>query len=94
MSRGHKVWIFGPLERETNHLKLFPVDIRSADDLLSLIQGHVSPGSTIYSDGWSAYNGLSALGYKHFEVEHKYSFKQVCKDVATGKSVTVHTNTI
>jgi len=51
LSRGHKVWIFGLVERETNRLKLFPVDTRSADVLLGLIQEHVSPGSTIYSDG-------------------------------------------
>ena len=76
MSCGQKVWIFGLVERETNCLKLFPVDIRNANVLSSLIQGHVGPGSTIYSDGWSAYNGLSALGYKRFVVEHKYTFKQ------------------
>jgi len=50
MSRGHKVWIFGLAERDTNRLKLFPVDNRNADVLLSLIQEHVSNDSTIYSD--------------------------------------------
>jgi len=36
--------------------------------------------STIYSDGWTAYNALSSLGYKHFVAEHKYTFKQICRD--------------
>ena len=94
MSRGNKVWIFGLVERETNRLKLFPVDSRNADQLLSLIQEHVSPGSTIYTDGWAAYNGLTSLGYRHFVVEHKHTFKQICTDAVTGESVTVHTNTI
>jgi len=92
MSRGQKVWIFGLVERESNRLKLFPVDNINADQLLSLIQQHVSQGSTIYSDGRAAYNALSCLGYRHFIVEHKHAFKQVCTDAVTGESVTVHTN--
>jgi len=37
---------------------------------------------------------LSSLGYKHFVVEHKNTFKQICTDAVTGESVTVHINTI
>jgi len=86
------LWI--GIERDTNRLKLFPVDNRNADVLLSLIQEHASTDSTIYSDGWAAYNALSSLGYRHFVMEHKHAFKLICKDGITGETVTVHTNTI
>ena len=94
MSGGQKVWIFRPGERESNRLKLFTVDNRSAEQLLSVIQEHVSQGSTNYSNGWAAYNSLSSFGYRHFVVENKHAFKQVYTDAVTGESVTVHTNTI
>jgi hypothetical protein len=29
----------------------------------------VEPGSTVRTDGWGGYNGLSALGYKHRVIE-------------------------
>jgi len=92
MSRGQKVWIFGVVERESNRLKLFPVDNRNADQLLSYCD--VTLGSTIYSDRWAAYNSLTSLGYRHFVVEHKHALKQVCTDAVTGEFVIVHTNTI
>ena len=72
-----KVWVFRPVERSSNTIILYPVADRSAEILLPLIQRHVSLGSTIYSDGWSAYCDLSSLGFKHFIVIHKYSFKKV-----------------
>ena len=47
-----KVWIFGMVERETNTpLLIYPVSDRSEDTLLPIIQRHLEPGSTIYSDG-------------------------------------------
>jgi len=93
-ARGQKVWIFGLVERDTNRMKLFPVDKRNSDILIKLIQENVEQGSTIYSDGWAAYKSLNSLGYKHYIVEHKHTFKQVCKDPTTGNIFTVHTNTI
>jgi hypothetical protein len=35
---------------------------RDADTLLPLIQKHIAPGSTIYSDCWKAYGSLEELG--------------------------------
>ena len=70
-----KVWIFRMVERETNTLLIYPVSDRSEDTLLRIIQRHVEPGSTIYSDGWSAYCGLNDLS--PFPPLHKYSFKKV-----------------
>ena len=51
-------------------------------------------GSTIYSDGWSAYCELNDLGYHHFAVLHKYSFKKVYIKEDTPKEVEIHNNRI
>jgi transposase-like protein len=73
--KDRRIWIFGIVERETNHIKLFPLNDRKRETLTSIIVNHVELGSTIYSDGWSAYNGLTELGYKHLVVEHKHAFQ-------------------
>ncbi len=36
--------------------------------LLPIIEGKVLEGSTIYSDGWKAYDGLILNGYDHYRV--------------------------
>jgi len=78
-----------------NWLKWYPVDRRDAQTLLPLIQTNVQPpGSTIITDGWSAYSALSAAGYKHYVVEHKKAFSCHCRDSSTGETVTMHTNRI
>ncbi|XP_078329246.1 uncharacterized protein LOC111114334 [Crassostrea virginica] len=89
---GMKVWIFGMVERETNTLLIYPVSDRSEDTLLPIIQRHVEPGPTIYSDGWSAYCGLNDLGNHHFTVLHKYSFKKVYIQKDTREEVEILTN--
>ena len=91
---GVKVWVFGMVERSSNSIILYPVNDRSEETLLPLIERHVEKGSSIYSDGWSAYWDLNNRGYKHFTVLHKYSFKKVYVETATKKEVVVHTNRI
>jgi transposase-like protein len=88
------VWIFGLVERETNYLKLFPVEKRDAITLTSIITQNVEPGSTLYSDDWKAYNLLQSSGYKHRIVQHKKSFAIDYHDPVTGESERVHTNRI
>ena len=40
--------------------------------LKAIITGKIDLGSTIYSDSWSGYRGLVAVGYdKHFRINHK-----------------------
>ena len=90
---GVKVWILGLVERSTNHLLLFPVDNRSAETLEAIITCHCEPGSTIYSVGWKGYLGIN-LGFRHFTVEHKWTYKATYNNKATGEKVYVHTNTI
>ncbi|CAG2198649.1 unnamed protein product [Mytilus edulis] len=61
-SSGLRIWIFGIVERSTNRIVLYPVDDRSANTLVPLIQKHVKPGSRIFSDSWAAYNTLNDIG--------------------------------
>ena len=89
-----KIWIFGLVERASNSLILYSVSDRTADTLIPLVQRHVAHGFTIYSDGWRQYCNLDALGYRHFTVPHKYSFKKVYVKEGTEEKVTVHTNQI
>ncbi len=42
----------------------------SREQLLPIIQGKALQGSTIYSDGWRAYDGLILNGYDHYRVHH------------------------
>jgi transposase-like protein len=50
------------------------VSSRDAVTLLPIICDHVLAGSKIHSDECAAYNGLSVLGYEHYQVCHKYTF--------------------
>lgn len=61
------------------------------------VGGHIDShhsGSTIYSDWWSTYCSLNDLGYKHFTVLHKYSFKKIYVKESTREEVEIHTNRI
>ena len=89
-----KVCVFGIVERATNRLLLFPVNDRSQETLIPIIQKHVAPGAEIYSDGWASYLCLNRKGYKHFSVIHDGRFKQTYIDEETEQEKTVHTNTI
>lgn len=42
----------------------------SKAQLMPIIQGKVLEGSTVYSDGWKAYDGLLLNGYDHYRVFH------------------------
>ena len=91
---GLKVWVFGMVQRATNKILLFPVMRRTSEILLPLISKYIKAGSTIYSDGWSSHCQLNELGFTHFTVIHKKSFKKKYKNVKTGEIVEIHTNTI
>jgi transposase-like protein len=75
-----------------NTIILYPVENRSNATLIPLIERHIEKGSTIYSDGWTAYCHLNDIGYKHFTVLHKYAFKKKYKHMETGEMVSAHTN--
>lgn len=82
------VWVFGIYERATTHCVFCIVPSRDATTLLNVIYKHVLPGTTIYSDCWSAYRRIQKLdaGFVHKQVNHDLCFV----DAHTG----AHTNGI
>lgn len=67
---GKKIIVFGLLKR---HGKVYTqiVPNVSRDTLKQIVQAHVEPSSTIYSDGLRSYDGLVDWGYKkHYRVNH------------------------
>ena len=76
--------IMGVIERE-GRLKLYHLDIASAQNLRNVIRGNVKVGSTVYTDGHYAYKTLPQYGYDHEFVEHS------AKEWVRGD---VHTQTI
>ena len=65
--RGHpprdEVWVFGMVDTSTTpaHGYMEVVQQRDAVTLLPIIQGHVRPGTIIYSDQWSVYRRVGVL---------------------------------
>lgn len=61
--------VFGLLKRGG---KVFVTVVASCSRaaLMPIIEGKVLEGSTIYSDGWKAYDGLILNGYDHYRVFH------------------------
>lgn len=64
-----KTPVFGLLKRGG---KVFVTVVASVSKaaLMPIIEGKVLEGSTIYSDGWKAYDGLILNGYDHYRVFH------------------------
>ena len=58
---------------------------RDASTLLPIIQAHVLPGTTIYSDEWSAYNQVQGLPNvtSHSTVNHSLHFVDPVSGVHT-----------
>ena len=52
----------------------------SKEELMPIIQRRILEGSTIYTDGWKAYDGLILNGYEHYRVYHSKN------EFARGKS--------
>lgn len=74
-----KTPVFGLLKRNGS-VYVNIVKNCSREQLLPIIQGKVLEGSTIYSDGWRAYDGLLLNGYDHYRVFHSEN------EFARGKS--------
>jgi transposase len=65
---GLKTPVFGVLKRKG---KVYTKIVRncSKDELLPILKGKILAGSTVYSDGWKAYDGL-VYNYDHYRVHH------------------------
>ena len=73
--------MFGGTQRITGECFLIEVEHRDAATLLPLIQHHIHPGSTIYSDEWKAYSRITATtGLLHETVNLSLHFE----DPVTG----------
>lgn len=74
-----KTPVFGLLKREG---KVFVSIVKncSKEELMPIIEGKILEGSTIYTDGWKAYDGLILNGYEHYRVYHSKN------EFARGKS--------
>ena len=74
-----KTPVFGLLKRGD---KVFVtiVPACSRESLMPIIQGLILEHSTIYTDGWKAYDGLVLNGYEHYRVFHSEN------EFARGKS--------
>jgi transposase-like protein len=61
--------VFGVPKRDAKvYLKIVPN--ASREELMPIIQGKILKGTTIYTDGWKAYNGLILNGYDHYRIYH------------------------
>ena len=74
-----KTPVFGLLKRD-GKVWVNVIENCSKSELMPIIEGKVLEGSTIYSDGWKAYDGLILNGYKHYRVYHSHN------EFARGKS--------
>ena len=69
----NKVPVFGILKRDD---KVYTQIIRNASkaEILPIIKRIVRKDSTVYTDGWKAYDGLVLDGYKHYRINHSKTF--------------------
>lgn len=64
-----KTPVFGVLKRD-GFVYVEVVKNCSKDSLMPIIQGKILEGSTIFTDGWKAYDGLILNGYDHYRIFH------------------------
>ena len=51
--------------------RMTPLDDASGETLTSFISENVEPGTTVITDGWSAYRAITSHGYDHRPVNQK-----------------------
>jgi transposase len=64
-----KIPVFGILKRDG---KVFVSIVKNCtkESLMPIIKGKILEGSTVYTDGWKAYDGLILNGYDHYRIFH------------------------
>lgn len=66
-----KTPVFGILKRDGKVYVSIVKDC-SKKSLMPIIKGQILEGSTIYTDGWKAYDGLILNGYDHYRIFHSH----------------------
>ncbi|KAL4147975.1 hypothetical protein QTP88_002283 [Uroleucon formosanum] len=70
-------WVVGlccVLENGLIDARFFVVEKRDKETLHRIIKNEVLPGTTVHSDSWLGYKGLSEKGYVHETVNHSNNF--------------------
>lgn len=67
-------WIFGGFQRNNKNIFLVPVENRTSQTLLAVIQEWILPGTTIVSDCWKSYDILRNEGFEHLKINHSLNF--------------------
>jgi transposase-like protein len=68
-------WILGMIDLNGGvRLEICPDNSRSKETLLDLINKTVEKGTTIMTDCWKGYSGLTGDGFIHLIISHKYHF--------------------
>ena len=67
-------WVFGLYERERKLVYMEVVQNRFASTLIPIIERICTPGTTIISDQWAAYNKLEDIGFPHYTIDHSRFF--------------------
>ncbi|ESN91346.1 hypothetical protein HELRODRAFT_165370 [Helobdella robusta] len=71
-------WVLGGIDMQTKNPFLVEVERRDAATLFPLIQRHVLPGITAWSDQWAAYNCITPVtGLNHQTVNHSIILRTV-----------------
>ena len=68
-----RTWVLGIVD-STGRIRLEVCSRRDAATLQQLIRKYVRVGSTIHTDEWRAYRGLTQYGYVHATVNHSRQF--------------------
>jgi transposase-like protein len=83
-----QVWVFGMVDVKPDQIYFECVKDRTAQTLLSVINDHVLPGSSINSDCYASYNKINLLheeSIQHNTVNHTYNFVDPDSSTHTNK---------
>jgi len=64
-----KTCVFGVVERK-GRVRAMVASDRKADTLIPMVREHVLPKTTVFTDDFSSYDGLTVRGYRHHRINH------------------------
>ncbi|XP_069974378.1 uncharacterized protein [Penaeus vannamei] len=69
-----QIWVFGGIERDSKNYFISPLEEPLTENLMSLIQKYILPGTVIVSNRWNAYSSISDHDYVHQVINHSGDF--------------------